>query len=427
VGGVIDNSGLDKAIMNDLTPEKYPLGAWDESLFAPYTQDHEQGTIIHFAGIKDGIRNRVDYIKRVIALYFRFSLFDDSFCIFVDDEQITLDHLKQLAEKTQFTWKINDLKDPYVDDKLTNLKEPTKEVKLDYDIRGFIASVELPRNLKILTTDEKVGVDLFVNGRLRERDILRHIPTARVVESYLYGQIHFDNMDDDVDRFSTAREGIVSEDPKFKELLEKLKTRVIGPILEDWDKWRRKHRKEGDPENESITKKQRKSEELFNAVSEEYALPEDSVGRAKLDGWIDGLHGDATFNFASYADCFISENLIRKYIQDQNMTLSDAEESIIADIREREARNKTQGNISIQLRENDEDLGYLDMRRLAKVLDPQRGVASGLSSDAKQYKPIRDALMHTALLTQEAKRKLTSVYENIKGRVKTLLSGNDSE
>ena len=43
-----------------------------------------------------------------------------------------------------------------------------------------------------MTTEEKLGIDLFVNGRLRERDILKHIPTARVAESYLYGQIHFD-------------------------------------------------------------------------------------------------------------------------------------------------------------------------------------------------------------------------------------------
>jgi HSP90 family molecular chaperone len=38
VGGVIENSGLDDAIKNDLTPDEYPLGAWDESLFAPYTE-----------------------------------------------------------------------------------------------------------------------------------------------------------------------------------------------------------------------------------------------------------------------------------------------------------------------------------------------------------------------------------------------------
>jgi hypothetical protein len=32
--------------------------------------------------------------------------------------------------------------------------------------------------------------------------------------------------------------------------------------------------------------------------------------------------------------------------------------------------------------------------------------------------------MHTALLSDEAKRKLTSVYDNIKGRLKKLLTAN---
>ena len=35
---------------------------------------------------------------------------------------------------------------------------------------------------------------------------------------------------------------------------------------------------------------------------------------------------------------------------------------------------------------------------------------------------MRDAVAHTALLTDEAKKKLTTVRENIKARVKALLS-----
>jgi hypothetical protein len=35
-------------------------------------------------------------------------------------------------------------------------------------------------------TGERVNIDLFVNGRLRERNILRHIPMSRIVENYLY-------------------------------------------------------------------------------------------------------------------------------------------------------------------------------------------------------------------------------------------------
>jgi len=64
------------------------------------------------------------------------------------------------------------------------------------------------------------------------------------------------------------------------------------------------------------------------------------------------------------------------------------------------------------------------MDGLACLVDKKDRIKEAcLARDAGEYKPIRDALAHTALLTDTAKNKLTTVYENIKGRVKTLLSG----
>lgn len=420
IGGVIDNSGLDRAITDDLTPGQYQLGKYDLPLFKPYTDEHDKGTIVYFENIKDGIRNSLDFFKKIIALYFRFSLLDDSFNIFIDGEQVTLDDLNDLAEKTEFLWNINELEDPYIDDKLDKLKEPAKDITMSANVKGFIASVSKPRDLKVIGTDERISVDLFVNGRLRERDILKHIPTARLAENYFYGQIHFDGLDDEKDRFTTSREGIIADDPKYKEFLDDLR-RKISEILEDWDKWRIKHRQEGDTESERISKKERASLGLYSAVSGEYDLPADSDNKRKVGGWVDELQVDAAFNFESYAECFVSENLIRKYIEEGGVALTDEEKEIIKKWRVTEKANKVRGNISIDLRQADKDISYLDMDPLAKLVDPQRGPASGLTSDAKQYKPIRDALMHTALLTEEAKRKLTTVYANIKSRVKALL------
>ena len=49
------------------------------------------------------------------------------------------------------------------------------------NIKGYIASVQKPSQLKVRGTQEKITIDLFVNGRLREKDILRHIPIVSVV------------------------------------------------------------------------------------------------------------------------------------------------------------------------------------------------------------------------------------------------------
>lgn len=430
VGGTIDNSGLDRAINDDLTPQQYPLGNWGESTFEPYTENHQKGTIVYFENIKDGIRNTVDYLTKSIALYFRFSLIDDSFNVFLNNEPITLEYLDTLALKTQFIWLINNIQDPYIQ-RLQKRFRPKEvgQITVDDNITGFIASVDKPRDLRIISTDERIGVDLFVNGRLRETDILKQIPTSRIVENYLYGQIHFDELDDDEDRFTTAREGIVPNDRKYAQLLATMKGSVINRVIEDWDKWRVNHRMDGDSENKRMKGKERKSRELFNVVAEEYTAPPAETGiippdgmdyRERVENWVNELGEDAQFNFGSYAECFISENLVRKLIIENSNDISTLQDHI-DNLKQTESRNKAAGNINIEIRQANIDISYLDMTNLAGIVDT-RGQINCLHSDSKQYKPIRDALMHTARLTEEAKLKLTSVYDNIKGRIRTLLS-----
>jgi hypothetical protein len=422
VGGIIDNSVLDRAIVDDLTPSQYQLGEVDISGLAPLFRGVSHGTLLLFEGLKEGMRNSTDYLRTLIALSFRFSLLDDQFRIYLNGALVTLADLADLASHTQFLWKINHLDDPFLANQLSHIPETrTRQVPVAAPIRGFIASVEKPSHLKVRGTDEKVTVDLFVNGRLRERDILKHIPTTRVVESYLYGQVHFNGLDDETDRFATSREGIVADDPKFAGLLAALRP-IVSRILDDWDSMRREANQDGDPDNTVITTKDRKSLELYNVVSSEFALPQEDPNHSKVEDWVRQLAADAQFNFSSYAECFTVENLLRKFIEDSASPLPRDAMAEVAEMRRREAENKVKGNINIDLRKRDSDLSYLDMANLAKTADPVRGTANNLDQDAKQYKPVRDALAHTALLTDAAKVKLTSVYENIKARVRALLA-----
>lgn len=428
VGGVIDNSQLDKAITDDLTPKEYPLGGLKFAKFAKATRNHDHGTIIYFERVKHGIRSSFQFLTKIVALYFRFSLLDPNFAIFLNGEQITYEHLGDLAKKTEFLWKIGDYADPYVEALETGFAENPNDHesrKLPItEVKGFVASVEKPRDLKIMATEERVGIDLFVNGRLRERDILKHIPTARLVESYLYGQIHFDGLDDATDRFTSSREGIIADDPKYAKFLERFR-KTISTIAEDWDKWRIKHREEGDPENERLSSKERASRGLYGAVSNEYGLTKGTKNRDKVAGWVSDLAEDAAFNFESYADCFVSENLIREFIREKKIPMSPEAKAEADKWKKNENLFKGKGNISIPIRRNPKDSVYLSMEYLAYLVDkkdPQKEAC--LARDANEYKPIRDAVAHTALLTDAAKRKLSSVRENIKERVKTILAGS---
>lgn len=420
IGGVIDNSALDKAITDDLTPQQYQLGYPNKTRLRQHTNGHSKGTIICFEGINGGIKNSLDILKKVVALYFRFSIIDKSFNIYVDREKITYKHLKDLAEKTEFVWNINNLNDPYIHEYLKNLKA-SKKITMTGQVRGFIASVEKPRNLSIMTTEERIGVDLFVNGRLREKSLLRHIPTARLTESYLYGQIHLDDLDDKIDRFTSDREGVVADDPKYQAFLSHFRETILK-IINQWDKLRLDYKEPGDVENDRLTRKERSSRDLFNVVSREYTSPPGVKNNEKVGTWVNELANDAQFNFSSYAECFVSENLIRKYINEKNIPFSPEAKKVIDDWKKKETDYKNKGNISIDIRRNGTDASYLSMNDLAYLVDKKDyNKEACLARDANEYKPIRDALAHTALLTNVAKSKLTSVYENIKGRINKLL------
>ena len=426
VGGIIDNAELDEAITDDVKAGEYPLGSLKQAARKEFTREHRQGTTIRFAGLKDGITHSLESLAATIALYFRFSLLDKNFSIYLDGEKITHEHLKPLAKKTEFLWEIGDAKDPYVSMiKRLFRKDPAAHERKALGrphLTGFIASVKKPRDLSIVGTGERVGIDLFVNGRVRERDILKHIPTARVAESYLYGQIHFNALDDAKDRFTSSREGIVADDEKYADFLEKLRETILK-VVEDWDRWRVKHREEGDPENSRLSKKERASRGLFGVVADEFELPKGSKNQEQTGEWVDELMADAVYNFESYADCFLAENLVRKLIREIKQPLSSEAKKEADRWRRIESENKAKANLSIPIRSVDEDVSYLSMGDLANMVDKKDvNKDACLPRDAQEYRPVRDAVAHTSLITDKAKKRLASVRENINARVKTLLA-----
>ena len=431
VGGVINNQQLDEAIIDDVSVNNYELGVPTLDLFEPHTIGHDKGTIIFFENVHEGIRNRLEYIRQLIALHFRFSLIDPDFSIYLNGEKITNDDIKDFADKTEFLWIINETIDDFALEYIPQGEKFRfqKTEQSDYQISGFIASVEKPSQLKLRTTEVKIGVDLFVNGRLRETQILKHIPTTRVVESYLYGQIHYDELDsDDEDRFTSSREGIVADDPKFLEFTEELKT-ILSKVLNQWDKWRREIKESGDPDNtEELTPSERKSEELYNLMSEDFIPPKESPNEEKVNQWISDLGEEAKFNIPSYTDCFIAENLIRKFITDQEISLSTEAKNMIKDYKDREVKSKGLANISFEIRKDIQGIMYLDMKPLAALVDKCNATEGPcLYLDSIPYKPIRDAIAHTSIVTDDSKRLLRVILSNIRARVVTLLTTRKTE
>lgn len=435
VGGIIDNTDLDAAITDDLTPQEYDLETITQDKI-DLINKHEKGTVLCFENITDDIVNSIDYIKKAIALFFKFSLVDKDFNIFVNDDLITCKMLKDLAAKTQYVWIINDFTAPYLDPKESSIA-PQRIVKLSsfLPIKGYIATTTKPVDIKIRGTNEKVTLDLFVNGRLREKDLLKHIPTSRIVESYTYGEIYFDSLDSGIgkDIFTSSRESVISNDPDFRKMIDEL-NRIYRGVLDQWDDFRRADGADGDPDNPKLPPKARKAQELFNQTYRDMNLLKPKKSRNKDDEkqeehynpipeWVNNLSIESQFNIPSYAECFISENLLRKYIEYTKTQLSSEAKSEAQKWRTRENGSKEAANISYQVRQSEDDIYYLDMNNLANLVDKVHDPKSaGLSRSATIYKPLRDSVGHTSLLTNAAKTQLTLEYSNIQARLVKLLN-----
>ena len=425
VGGVINNEELDQAIKDDLNSNEYSLGTPSAEAFnQSETLLQEQGTLIIFDRLNDGIRNRMEYICKLVALHFRFSLIDKEFSIYINGELVTADALSDLAATTEFIWKTDGFNDPFLD-----LCDPVKEtslLKIDNPIAapnlpfsGFIASVEKPSHLKVRgLSDERLGIDLFVNGRLREKDFFRNISSSKHVASYLYGQIHINNLDDggSIDRFTSSREGVLGNDPLIRDYLVYFEE-MLRSVGNEWDKFRLKHKEDGDPENESLTPETRKAKELFDLLSREYATREDR----KVNEWLDEVRWAAYSSLTAYGDCFIAENLLRNYLEESlpNSEFSQEFKAVATRFRKKEEKNLNSiaYGSGIRVKTSDPYYVYLDdlLREIYKD-DPTFDETS-----ITKLRVLRNAVAHTCVLTEQAQSDLVDEVAEVRERIKTKL------
>ena len=115
---------------------------------------------------------------------------------------------------------------------------------------------------------------------------------------------------------------------------------------------------------------------------------------------------------------------MRKYIKEHRIELTKPSKEEVKKWREREKKRKDEAGLSFDIR-RDDDLSYLGMDELAISAEGSKkgdGKPS-LWRDAINFRPVRNAVGHTGLLTGAAKNHLNVTFENIKGRVKNLVSG----
>lgn len=437
IGGTIDNSDLDEKIaLGNLEVGEYSLELLSDEL-ACYLKTKEHGTAIRFLGMKANTINSVENIKKALALYFQFAMLDKNFNMFVNGEKVGVEDLRYLTAKTQMIWNINNFENKVSqkiqlneDGQLISVKNIQSSLK---GLSGFIATVDTPKSLKVSGMEGgEVTLDLFVNGRVREKNLLKYFPTKRIVESYTYGQIHYDLLDSDKDIFTSSREGIVASDSRFQELIKELET-IFRSIMDEWDKIRVSNRQKGDPEGPALTKKDRPAREMVQAILEDdfgfsckkstnkkksQKIESTKSNRDLVQEWVNCDEIEAAYNAKSYATCFVAENLLRDYIKYLNLE-NKVNINKINNCRKDEDDAKNIAGIDYQIRQKTDGIYYSGMSELTKAIATKKEITetSGIMLHSKKFKPLRDAVAHTGLLTNEAKIDLELNFTNIKERI----------
>lgn len=367
----------------------------------------------------------------MIALYFRFSLIDSNFNIYINNKKIGVNDLSELTNKTQFLWEINSKQNHSNDELLNILKKSVKKrdeiENVPQNIHGFIASTETPSDLKIFGLSEKITIDLFVNGRLRDRNIINRISRSRIAESYLYGQIHFNNLDlgDTEDRFTTSREGVLENDPEYEKLTDCLRKTILPRILSTWDKFREEIGDDGD--DEDLDESEKKARTLFNSVIKEWNLRK--FENDKINAFISGKHfkKEAQLNFKAYSTLFVFENLLRYTIDEYNISIDQFADKA-KKYRQDEKRIAKEAQLYMSIRKKDGDLFYLGISDLLTILENEVKKGSLVDNypraflDEHRVKLSRNATMHTAILTKEVNDILQVSQKNILARIYKLIN-----
>ena len=439
IGGTIDNSSLDEAISKGRVSGEYALEEVDEEI-AGILNSMESGTIIRFESITVDKFNSIEFIRASMALHFQFSILDPNFKVYVNGEVVGLGDLIEFTNKTQIIWNVGNFKSDFFS-AIDQSEEKVANFSVSLDIAGltgFLATVSKPSFLKIRGLEgERATLDLYVNGRLRERDLLKHFPTMRIVESYTYGQIHYNDLDNSAtgeDVFTSSREGILLSNPKTQMLIKEL-DKIFRAMMDEWDRVRVNMREVGDPEGSAIAKPQeRKARELYDQISKSDGRnkrghktdkrQDPKTNKDKIDGWDRELSEEAGFNLSSYAEIYRSENLFRKYIEEKGFDLS-SESKEINEQRTKEKKACARANINFEIRKCDTDLHYLGMRNFVSIISKSQktDLQLNLDNSSLAFKPMRDAVAHTCLLSENAKNRLINEHENMKALLGKLLDG----
>ena len=459
---VMNNKEIDAAVEKGEDVQSCVLHELDDDKVNEISKIDKSGTQLVFNGLDSTFERH--NIRSILASQFHFSHVlkksGDKFEIYVKDSEdyseIGIKDLRKIYEKSQFAWFFSetakndffaDLKKAeifpkayYKSDKI-NVPEGAcidhgiiyrvidfsdkDELKEFSNMDGYIVSVLQPSHLRISEIDKKIraSVSLFASGRVRESELVSKVTQSRVPEYYLFGQIHVDSFDSDeeIDRFTSSREGVKEDDPmyvRFKGLL----AGILLEIIRDWDQWRNEWVDPDELENvessaELRTKKKAKSLVMQMIKDGEYDMSSSLIKQ---------IREMAEENLPSYVNCFMAENIMRRYIVDNNIPYSHFEYAEQLYTEEQQAQVNL--NLEFDTRKclfgpDHVLINYVRTKDMALIIDQHKRHRNPIVKDIEYQRLSRNGLMHTALLTMGGKSAGNVGWINIINKISKWLKG----
>lgn len=203
------------------------------------------GTIIYFPKLKREItKSTLDSLNKLLSQRFSITtiLNDGNFTVQLihNDEKTAVDFSKHFFYEKIENVHYFGVEKAWVKSVFPNAPDKylIKEDNFSKDISGWVASVEIPADLKVSDEVAIRGISIYVNGKLVDEDILRNSKKDRIADAYIIGEVNADYiaaLDEDV--VLSSREGLFLDAPEvceLKDYLENIKKNIVA----SWDDMR---------------------------------------------------------------------------------------------------------------------------------------------------------------------------------------------
>lgn len=205
-----------------------------------------KGTKIRLTDIKrERLGRGVSALRRRLSR--RFSVVGEQFGfkIILDGRPISMSDRGDLPV-VQFLWEFEgtDLDKSAAINMHETENLPNKLVAWDGDkqIKGWIGTARLPKELDSEDAGNLNGIVVMARGRLFHENILDKLNDGRLYTKYLTGQIEADflDADDQPDIATSDRQRVQEDDPRYADLIVFLRS-SLTKVEKRWSEWRKKH------------------------------------------------------------------------------------------------------------------------------------------------------------------------------------------